>query len=116
MVVHREPIQTEHAEDGAERGEEDSHLERDRNVGRPGEVRFAADHEGVGGGVDPPLQAEPEREPHQPHAEDNPGKRGTAEPHRSLEAMDGERSVGVPPREARVTHPLARVIRGPPAS
>ena len=96
MVVHREPVQAEHAEDGAERGEEDAHLERDRNEGGPGEVRFAADHEGVGAGVDPPLQAEPERGPGQSHDEDDPGKRGAPEPHRSLEAVDGERACGRP--------------------
>ena len=37
MVVHGEPVQAEHAEDGAERGEEDAQLERDRNEGGPGE-------------------------------------------------------------------------------
>ena len=110
MVVHGEPVQAEHAEDGAERGEEDAQLERDRNEGGPGEERFAADHEGVGAGVDPPLQAEPERGARQSHDEDDPGKRGAPESHRSLEAVDGERRVGVPPGEARVTHPLARVI------
>ena len=55
----RETVQTEHAEDGAERREEDSQLERDRNVSRPGEVRFAADDERVLGGVHPALQPEP---------------------------------------------------------
>ena len=59
MVVHREPVQAEHAEDGAERAEEDGDLEGDRNEGGPGEKRLAADHEGVGAGVDPPLQDEP---------------------------------------------------------
>src|SRR6185503_5160585 len=47
MMVHGQPVQTEHAEHRAERSEENSHLERDRNVGRPREVRFAADDEGV---------------------------------------------------------------------
>ena len=110
MVVHGEPVQTEHAEDGAERGEEDGHLERDRNEGGPGEVRLAADHEGVGDGVDPPLQDEPQRGPRQSHDEHDPGKRGAPQPHGSLEAVHGKRGVGVPPREACVTHPLARVI------
>ena len=110
MVVHREPVQAEHAEDGAERAEEDCDLEGDRNEGRPGEKRLAANHEGVGAGVDPPLQDEPERGPRQSHDEDDPGKHGASEPHRLAEAVDGERAVGVPPGEARVTHPLARVI------
>ena len=63
MVVHREPVQAEHAEDGAERAEEDRDLEGDRNEGGPGEKWLAADHEGVGAGVDPPLQDEPEPRP-----------------------------------------------------
>ncbi len=75
MVVHGKPVQTEHAENGAQGGEEDAQLERDRNEGGPGKVRFAADHEGVGAGVDPPLQAEPERGPQESRAEDDPGKR-----------------------------------------
>src|SRR6185503_20364554 len=85
-------------------------LERDRNESGPREVRFTADHEGVRAGVDPPLQAEPERGAGQSHDEDDPGKRGTPDSHRSLEAVNGERRVGIPTREARVTHPLARVV------
>ena len=65
MVVHREPVQAEHAEDGAERAEQDGDLEGDRNEGGPGEERLAADHQRVGDGVDPPLQAEPGRGPRQ---------------------------------------------------
>jgi hypothetical protein len=37
MVVHGQPVQSEHAENRAERSEEHAHLERDRNVGRPRE-------------------------------------------------------------------------------
>ena len=110
MVVHWEPVQAEHAEDCAERAEEDSELEGDRNEGGPGEERFAANHEGVRGRVDPPLQDEPERRTHQSHAEDDPGKRGAPESHCFVEAVDGERRMRVPPREAGVAHPLARVI------
>src|SRR6266851_1300857 len=110
MVVHGEPVQAEHAEDGAERAEENSELEGDRNEGRPAEERLPADHKGVGGSVDPRLQAEPERGPRQSHDEDDPGKLGAPESHRSVEAVDGERAVSVPPREACVTHPLAGVI------
>ncbi len=110
MVVHGEPVQAEHAEDGAERAEEDSELESDRDEGGPGEVRLAANHKGVGADVDPRLKGEPERGPGQSHGEDDPGKRGALEPHGSVEAMDRERRVRVPPREALVSHPLARAI------
>src|SRR4030095_13843445 len=61
-------------------------------------------------GVNPPLQAEPDRGAGQSRDEDDPGKRGTPDSHRSLEAVDGERCVGVPALEARVPPALARVI------
>ena len=110
MVVHRQPVQAEHAEHGAERAEEDGDLEGDRNEGGPGEKWLAANHEGVGGGVDPPLQGKPGHGPRQCHHEHDPGKQGAPESHRFMEAVDGERAVGVPLREAGVTHPLARAI------
>src|SRR5687767_4689163 len=110
MVVHGEPVQAEHAENGAERGEQHPQLERDRDHGGPGEVRLAADHQGVGAGVDPPLQDEPERGSRESHAEDDPGKLGAPEPHGFVEAMDWEGGMGVPSGEPRVAHLFARLV------
>jgi hypothetical protein len=110
MVMHGKPVETEHAEDSTGRGEEDRHLEGDRNERRPGQVWLAADHERIRDGMHPPLQAEAECGPREAHDQHDPGQRGSPQAHRALEPVYGKGRVGIPPREARVAHPLTRVI------
>ncbi len=110
MVMHRQPVQREHAEHGAKRAEEDAQFEGDRDERRPGEKRLAADHEWIGLRVDPPLQAESQCGARQPHGEHDPGKRRPPQPHRLLDPVHGERRVRVPARESGVAHALAGMV------
>src|SRR5690606_24339830 len=95
VVVAREAVEGEHADDGGEDAEEDGEFEGDDHEGGPAVEGASADVDGVvdDGGV--PLEEEAADAAEERAGEDDPSEAGVAGAEGGGEAVDGEGGVGV---------------------